>query len=116
MSCTLGVHTEHWTLASTVSTAETRGGQGTRSDTHTHTKHVLSPVSCGCVSSLPVCVQPTEELSELPQRVAEISRDQRQRGGGGGALLANGTRELILSEDVLIRCLNQSRLISWNQS
>ncbi|XP_036980627.1 DISP complex protein LRCH3 isoform X2 [Acanthopagrus latus] len=35
--------------------------------------------------------EPTEELSELPQRVAEISRDQRQRGGGGGALLANGT-------------------------
>ncbi len=35
-------------------------------------------------------VQPSEELSELPLRVAEISRDQRQRGG---ALLANGTRE-----------------------
>ncbi|XP_038549239.1 DISP complex protein LRCH3 [Micropterus salmoides] len=39
--------------------------------------------------------EPTEELSELPQKVAEISRDQRPRGGGGGGggapLLANGT-------------------------
>ncbi|XP_054452221.1 DISP complex protein LRCH3 isoform X2 [Anoplopoma fimbria] len=41
--------------------------------------------------------EPTEELSELPLRVAEISRDQRHRGGGGGGgggggpQLANGT-------------------------
>uniref|UniRef100_UPI0037E7BB9C DISP complex protein LRCH3 n=1 Tax=Semicossyphus pulcher TaxID=241346 RepID=UPI0037E7BB9C len=38
--------------------------------------------------------EPTEELSELPLRVAEISRDQRQRGGGAGGAapqLANGT-------------------------
>lgn len=67
--------------------------------THTHAQHVLSYASCLCVSFLPVCVcvQPTEELSELPLRVAEISRDQRNRGGGGGALLANGTREFILA-------------------
>ncbi|KAG8001720.1 Leucine-rich repeat and calponin-like proteiny domain-containing protein 3 [Nibea albiflora] len=51
---------------------------------------------------------PTEELSELSLRVAEVSRDQRPRGGGGGGggagLLANGTRELI-DEDL---SLNQS--------
>ncbi|XP_074535442.1 DISP complex protein LRCH3 isoform X2 [Halichoeres trimaculatus] len=34
--------------------------------------------------------EPTEELSELPQRVAEISREQRPRGGGA-AQLANGS-------------------------
>ena len=43
---------------------------------------------CVCVC---VCLQPSEELSELSLRVAEISREQRSRGGA--ALLANGTRE-----------------------
>lgn len=35
--------------------------------------------------------QPSEELSELPSRVAEISKDQRR--GGGGPALPNGTCE-----------------------
>ncbi|XP_034021208.1 DISP complex protein LRCH3 isoform X2 [Thalassophryne amazonica] len=48
--------------------------------------------------------EPTEELSELPLRVAEITREQRQRrddgraGGAGGPLLANGTMDLELEQ------------------
>uniref|UniRef100_A0A8D3CRQ4 Calponin-homology (CH) domain-containing protein n=1 Tax=Scophthalmus maximus TaxID=52904 RepID=A0A8D3CRQ4_SCOMX len=40
-------------------------------------------------------VRSTHELSELTQRVAEISREQRQRAaaGAGAPLLPNGTRE-----------------------
>ncbi|XP_075932527.1 DISP complex protein LRCH3 isoform X6 [Anarhichas minor] len=55
--------------------------------------------------------EPTEELSELPLRVAEISRDQRHRGGGGGggggagALLANGTHMELEQIDFIDSCV-----------
>ncbi|XP_034404372.1 DISP complex protein LRCH3 isoform X2 [Cyclopterus lumpus] len=48
--------------------------------------------------------EPTEELSELPLRVAEISRDQRHRGGGG-ALLANGTHVELEQMDFIESCV-----------
>uniref|UniRef100_A0A3B4TNP9 Leucine rich repeats and calponin homology domain containing 3 n=1 Tax=Seriola dumerili TaxID=41447 RepID=A0A3B4TNP9_SERDU len=52
--------------------------------------------------------EPTEELSELPQRVAEISRDQRLRpAGGGGPLLANGTRESLEQIDFIDSCVGE---------
>ena len=88
MNCILGVSMEHWILDSTALTVETRDGLETRSDAHT--QHISSSGDtegvCVCV-----CLQPSEELSELSLRVAEISREQRSRGGA--ALLANGTRE-----------------------
>ncbi|XP_059186877.1 DISP complex protein LRCH3 isoform X3 [Centropristis striata] len=49
--------------------------------------------------------EPTEELSELPQRVAEISRDQRQRGGA--ALLANGTHVELEQIDFIDNCVGE---------
>lgn len=55
---------------------------------HTHTHKTPAGVD---ILRVCVCFQPSEELSELSVRVAEMSRDQRSRGGG--ALLANGTRE-----------------------
>ncbi|XP_056139228.1 DISP complex protein LRCH3 isoform X2 [Lampris incognitus] len=47
--------------------------------------------------------EPSEELCELPARVAEISRDHRQRrkearGGAGGPLVSNGTLESELEQ------------------
>ncbi|XP_044057418.1 DISP complex protein LRCH3 isoform X3 [Siniperca chuatsi] len=54
--------------------------------------------------------EPTEELSELPLRVAEISRDQRQRGGGGGGggpLLANGTCVELEQIDFIDSCVGE---------
>ncbi|XP_070685590.1 DISP complex protein LRCH3 [Pempheris klunzingeri] len=51
--------------------------------------------------------EPTEELSELPLRVAEISRDQRQRGGGGGPLLANGTYVELEQIDFIDSCVGE---------
>ncbi|CAJ1066384.1 DISP complex protein LRCH3 isoform X2 [Xyrichtys novacula] len=51
--------------------------------------------------------EPTEELSELPQRVAEISRDQRPRGGGG-AQLANGSAGAELEQiDFIDSCVGE---------
>uniref|UniRef100_A0A3Q1CA89 Calponin-homology (CH) domain-containing protein n=1 Tax=Amphiprion ocellaris TaxID=80972 RepID=A0A3Q1CA89_AMPOC len=54
--------------------------------------------------------EPSEELSELPSRVAEISRDQRPRGGGGGGggggpLLANGTHVELEQIDFIDSCV-----------
>ncbi|KAM3616346.1 uncharacterized protein V6R79_016442 [Siganus canaliculatus] len=46
--------------------------------------------------------EPTEELTELTQRVAEISRDQRPRGG---ALLANGTHAELEQIDFIDSCV-----------
>ncbi|XP_022594166.1 leucine-rich repeat and calponin homology domain-containing protein 3 isoform X2 [Seriola dumerili] len=52
--------------------------------------------------------EPTEELSELPQRVAEISRDQRLRpAGGGGPLLANGTHVELEQIDFIDSCVGE---------
>ncbi|XP_049431612.1 DISP complex protein LRCH3 isoform X1 [Epinephelus fuscoguttatus] len=54
--------------------------------------------------------EPTEELSELPLRVAEISREQRHRGGGGGgggALLANGTHVESEQIDFIDSCVGE---------
>ncbi|XP_030600657.1 leucine-rich repeat and calponin homology domain-containing protein 3 [Archocentrus centrarchus] len=56
--------------------------------------------------------EPSEELSELPQRVAEISRDQRHRGGGGagggtGAALANGTYVELEQIDFIDSCAGE---------
>ncbi|GLD68635.1 leucine-rich repeat and calponin homology domain-containing protein 3-like protein [Lates japonicus] len=54
--------------------------------------------------------EPSEELSELPQRVAEISRDQRQRpggGGGGGPLLANGSYVELEQIDFIDSCVGE---------
>ncbi|XP_067362301.1 DISP complex protein LRCH3 isoform X6 [Channa argus] len=49
--------------------------------------------------------QPAEELSELPQRVAEISREQRQRReAGGGQLLPNGTAVELEQIDFIDSC------------
>ncbi|XP_068441193.1 DISP complex protein LRCH3 isoform X2 [Clinocottus analis] len=48
--------------------------------------------------------EPTEELSELPLRVAEISREQRQRGG---ALLANGTHVELEQIDFIDSCAEE---------
>ncbi|KAM7398754.1 hypothetical protein PAMP_018070 [Pampus punctatissimus] len=89
--------------------------------------------SCNKVTSIPICyrrltqlqtivldnnplqtppAQPTEELSELPLRVAEISREQRQRredsrGGGGGPLLANGTHVELEQIDFIDSCVGE---------
>ncbi|CAB1427254.1 unnamed protein product [Pleuronectes platessa] len=46
--------------------------------------------------------EPTEELSEFPQRVAEISRDPRARGG---ALLPNGTYAELEQIDFIDSCV-----------
>ncbi|XP_071351935.1 DISP complex protein LRCH3 isoform X2 [Trachinotus anak] len=52
--------------------------------------------------------EPTEELSELPQRVAEISRDQRLRpAGAGGPLLANGTHVELEQIDFIDSCVGE---------
>uniref|UniRef100_A0A3P8TSS6 Leucine rich repeats and calponin homology domain containing 3 n=1 Tax=Amphiprion percula TaxID=161767 RepID=A0A3P8TSS6_AMPPE len=55
--------------------------------------------------------EPSEELSELPSRVAEISRDQRPRGGGGGGgggpLLANGTHVELEQIDFIDSCVGE---------
>ncbi|XP_070761790.1 DISP complex protein LRCH3 [Enoplosus armatus] len=54
--------------------------------------------------------EPAEELSELPLRVAEISREQRQRGGGGGGggpLLANGTYVELEQIDFIDSCVGE---------
>ncbi|XP_044209780.1 DISP complex protein LRCH3 isoform X1 [Thunnus albacares] len=56
--------------------------------------------------------EPTEELSELPLRVAEISREQRHRredgrGGGGGPLLANGTHVELEQIDFIDSCVGE---------
>ncbi|KAM7412429.1 hypothetical protein PAMA_020019 [Pampus argenteus] len=56
--------------------------------------------------------EPTEELSELPLRVAEISREQRQRredsrGGGGGPQLANGTHVELEQIDFIDSCVGE---------
>ncbi|KAK2846459.1 hypothetical protein Q5P01_009458 [Channa striata] len=49
--------------------------------------------------------EPAEELSELPQRVAEISREQRQRReAGGGQLLPNGTAVELEQIDFIDSC------------
>ncbi|XP_047195512.1 DISP complex protein LRCH3 [Hippoglossus stenolepis] len=48
--------------------------------------------------------QPTEELSEFPQRVAEISRDPRTRGG---ALLPNGTYAELEQIDFIDSCVGE---------
>ncbi|XP_041655453.1 DISP complex protein LRCH3 isoform X2 [Cheilinus undulatus] len=50
--------------------------------------------------------EPTEELSELPQRVAEISREQRHRGAGG-ALQANGTYAELEQIDFIDSCVGE---------
>ncbi|XP_005751686.1 DISP complex protein LRCH3 isoform X1 [Maylandia zebra] len=50
----------------------------------------------------------SEELSELPQRVADISRDQRQRGGAaGGAALPNGTYGELEQIDFIDSCAGE---------
>ncbi|XP_025754297.1 leucine-rich repeat and calponin homology domain-containing protein 3 isoform X2 [Oreochromis niloticus] len=50
----------------------------------------------------------SEELSELPQRVAEISRDQRQRGGAAGAAaLPNGTYGELEQIDFIDSCAGE---------
>uniref|UniRef100_A0A4W6F9L8 Calponin-homology (CH) domain-containing protein n=1 Tax=Lates calcarifer TaxID=8187 RepID=A0A4W6F9L8_LATCA len=107
MSCTLVVRTEQLDSGfNSVDSGDKRwSGNEVR---HTHT-HILSlpPSSCLCVTSLPVCVQPSEELSELPQRVAEISRDQRQRPGGGGPLLANGSYVELEQIDFIDSCVEE---------
>ncbi|KAK5928787.1 hypothetical protein CgunFtcFv8_010079 [Champsocephalus gunnari] len=46
--------------------------------------------------------EPTEELSELPLRVSEISREQRQRG-----LLANGTHAELEQIDFIDSCVEE---------
>ncbi|XP_028276040.1 leucine-rich repeat and calponin homology domain-containing protein 3-like isoform X2 [Parambassis ranga] len=51
--------------------------------------------------------EPSDELSELPQRVAEISREPRQRGGGGGAALANGTYVELEQIDFIDSCVGE---------
>ncbi|XP_029027710.1 DISP complex protein LRCH3 isoform X14 [Betta splendens] len=54
--------------------------------------------------------EPVEELSELPQRVAELSRDQRQRreeGRGGGLSLANGTYGELEQIDFIDSCVGE---------
>ncbi|XP_053177450.1 DISP complex protein LRCH3 [Scomber japonicus] len=53
--------------------------------------------------------EPTEELSELPLRVAEISRDQRHRreDGRGGAALANGTHVELEQIDFIDSCVGE---------
>uniref|UniRef100_A0A665U8K3 Leucine-rich repeats and calponin homology (CH) domain containing 3 n=1 Tax=Echeneis naucrates TaxID=173247 RepID=A0A665U8K3_ECHNA len=52
--------------------------------------------------------EPTEELSELPQRVAEISRDQRLRPAGGVVqLLANGTHVELEQIDFIDSCAGE---------
>nr|XP_040039286.1 DISP complex protein LRCH3 isoform X2 [Gasterosteus aculeatus aculeatus] len=54
--------------------------------------------------------EPTEELSELPLRVAEISRDQRHRGGGGGGgppVLANGKHVESEQIDFIDSCVGE---------
>ncbi|XP_058489027.1 DISP complex protein LRCH3 isoform X3 [Solea solea] len=52
--------------------------------------------------------EPTEELLELPQRVAEISREQRQRATGGGAsLLSNGTYVELEQIDFIDSCVEE---------
>uniref|UniRef100_A0A3Q1FGI6 Leucine-rich repeats and calponin homology (CH) domain containing 3 n=1 Tax=Acanthochromis polyacanthus TaxID=80966 RepID=A0A3Q1FGI6_9TELE len=53
--------------------------------------------------------EPSEELSELSSRVAEISRDQRPRGGGGGGgpLLANGTHVELEQIDFIDSCVGE---------
>ncbi|XP_034459488.1 DISP complex protein LRCH3 isoform X14 [Hippoglossus hippoglossus] len=48
--------------------------------------------------------EPTEELSEFPQRVAEISRDPRTRGG---ALLPNGTYAELEQIDFIDSCVGE---------
>ncbi|XP_062241796.1 DISP complex protein LRCH3 isoform X2 [Platichthys flesus] len=48
--------------------------------------------------------EPTEELSEFPQRVAEISRDPRARGG---ALLPNGTYAELEQIDFIDSCVGE---------
>ncbi|XP_029301422.1 leucine-rich repeat and calponin homology domain-containing protein 3 isoform X2 [Cottoperca gobio] len=47
--------------------------------------------------------EPTEELSELPLRVADISREQRQRG----TLLANGTHVELEQIDFIDSCVGE---------
>ncbi|KAM8903620.1 DISP complex protein LRCH3 isoform 2-T2 [Spinachia spinachia] len=49
--------------------------------------------------------EPTEEISELPLRAAEISRDQRP--GGGGALLPNGTHVELEQIDFIDSCVGE---------
>ncbi|TWW76654.1 Leucine-rich repeat and calponin -like proteiny domain-containing protein 3 [Takifugu flavidus] len=49
--------------------------------------------------------EPSEELSELSLRVAEISRDQRPRGGA--ALLANGTHVELEQIDFIDSCVEE---------
>nr|XP_046244108.1 DISP complex protein LRCH3 isoform X2 [Scatophagus argus] len=49
--------------------------------------------------------EPTEELAELPLRVAEISRDQRNRAGG--SLLANGTHVELEQIDFIDSCVGE---------
>ncbi|XP_026196367.1 DISP complex protein LRCH3 isoform X3 [Anabas testudineus] len=54
--------------------------------------------------------EPAEELSELPQRVAELSRDQRQKredGRGGGLSLANGTYGELEQIDFIDSCVGE---------
>ncbi|XP_069566597.1 DISP complex protein LRCH3 isoform X8 [Brachyistius frenatus] len=61
--------------------------------------------------------EPSEELSDLPLRVAEISRDHRQRGGaggaggggtaGGGPLLPNGTYVELEQIDFIDSCVGE---------
>uniref|UniRef100_A0A3P8V4Z6 Leucine rich repeats and calponin homology domain containing 3 n=1 Tax=Cynoglossus semilaevis TaxID=244447 RepID=A0A3P8V4Z6_CYNSE len=52
--------------------------------------------------------EPTEELSELPQRVTEISREQRHRAAGGGALMIpNGTHVEVEQIDFIDSCVEE---------
>ncbi|XP_060929801.1 DISP complex protein LRCH3 isoform X1 [Limanda limanda] len=48
--------------------------------------------------------EPTEDLSEFPQRVAEISRDPRARGG---AMLPNGTYAELEQIDFIDSCVGE---------
>ncbi|XP_013884208.1 leucine-rich repeat and calponin homology domain-containing protein 3 isoform X3 [Austrofundulus limnaeus] len=49
--------------------------------------------------------EPSEELSELPSRVAEISKDQRR--GGGGPALPNGTYVELEQIDFIDSCVEE---------
>ncbi|TNN01364.1 hypothetical protein fugu_010762 [Takifugu bimaculatus] len=68
-------------------------------------KLVSLPEELGQLRHLTELVRPSEELSELSLRVAEISRDQRPRGGA--ALLANGTHVELEQIDFIDSCVEE---------
>ncbi|XP_035276090.1 DISP complex protein LRCH3-like isoform X1 [Anguilla anguilla] len=51
--------------------------------------------------------EPSEELSELPSRVAEITRDQRHRGRGGAAVSNGNEAELEQMDFIDSSCLEE---------